>query len=188
MTCRWNGGAVVWLLVAVLVASDVREAAAQDAPAPQHQIEAVFLFHFAQFVSWPPQAFPDAGAPLVIGVLGEDPFGTYLDEVVRGETVGGRPLAVRRYRRAEDVDACHILFVGRDEARHLARLLPQLGRRPVLTVGETDDFARRGGMVQFVEERGKIRLRINVEAARTTGLSISSKLLRLADVVTTGRG
>ena len=174
-----------WLILAAVLATSVRGVEAQ--PDPEHQIEAVFLYHFTQFVTWPPPAFGEALAPLVIGVLGEDPFGEFLDEVVRGETVNGRPLEVQRYGAVEEVEQCHILFVGRDVAERLGWLLPHLNERPILTVSEADDFARRGGMIQFFQERGKIRLRINVDAARASDLEISSKLLQLADIVRTGR-
>lgn len=176
-----------WLALVVLIAIGSQGAAAQSLPDPEHQIEAVFLYHFTQFVTWPSHAFGQAQAPLVVGVLGEDPFGDYLDRVMYGETVNGRPLEVRRYDAADEAASCHILFVGRDEARRLARILPDLQHRPILTVSDAEDFARGGGMIQFVQERGRIRLRINVEAARVAGLSVSSKLLRLADIVTTGR-
>jgi len=79
---------------------------AQAAPPGEYQLKAVFMFNFAQFVEWPPQAFPDA--PLVIGVLGQDPFGAYLDETVRAETVNNRPLVVQRYGRVEDINTCHV--------------------------------------------------------------------------------
>ena len=158
-------------------------------PAPtEAQLKAVFLFNFAQFVEWPETAFPDERAPLVIGVLGDDPFGAYLDELVKNEQVGERPLVVRRYRRPQEAGGCHILFVGRNQAVHFDRLGAELPDRTVLTVGDTDTFNRLGGMVRFVNEGGKIRLRINVEAAKAAGLTISSKLLRWATIVTQEKG
>jgi hypothetical protein len=91
--------ALAWL-VAAAVGPGVL---AQTAPAREYQVKAVFLFNFAQFVHWPPQAFPEAQAPLVIGVLGDDPFGSSLDDAVRGELVNNHPLVIQRYRRVEDV-------------------------------------------------------------------------------------
>ena len=90
---------------------------------PEYQLKAVFLFNFAQFVEWPASAFPEPDTPLAICVLGEDPFGPYLDETVRGETVGNHPLAVRRYRAVDEVTGCHILFVSRQEQGHLREIL-----------------------------------------------------------------
>ena len=135
-------------------------------------------------MDWPARAFPDAGTPLVIGVLGEDPFGAYLDDLVRNEKIGGRPLAVRRFHRVQDVTECHILFVSHAAAGQFDKLAPELQGRWLLTVGDTENFNRLGGMVRFVTENGKIRLRINVDAAKESGLTISSKLLRWATIVT----
>jgi len=153
---------------------------AQD---PSYRIKAVFLYNFAQFVTWPESAFADAQAPFVIGVLGADPFGAALDETVQGESIGGRRLEVRRYRSAVEVIGCQILFISSSEAGRLDEILKTLAGRPVLTVGESQDFANKGGMIRFVTTQNKIRFRINVAAAERSGLVISSKLLRLAEIV-----
>jgi hypothetical protein len=152
---------------------------------PEYQIKAVFLFNFAQFVEWPATAFPDSGGPLVIGVLGEDPFGPYLDETVRGETVHGRPIEVRRFQRLSEITDCHILFVSQGELDRLDEVLVALKDRSVLTVSDAENFAARGGMVRFLTDRNRIRLQINLEAARAAGLTLSSKLLRPARIVDT---
>ena len=151
---------------------------------PEYQVKAVFLFNFAQFVEWPAAAFTDAKAPLVIGVLGEDPFGTHLDDVVRGETVGGRRLVVQRHERAEDAVGCHILFVSRSESKRLEQVIAALRGHSILTVGDTEGFAQRGVMIRFITEKNRIRLRINLDAAKAAGLVVSSKLLRPAEIVT----
>jgi hypothetical protein len=158
-------------------------ASGQTVPSREYQLKAVFLFNFAQFVTWPPTAFADENAPLVIAVLGEDPFGNYLDETVRGEKVGGHPLVIRRYDRVEDIKDCHILFVSPSENTRMKDIIAGLRGRSILTVGETDGFAHEGGMIRFMTEQNKIHLRINLEAARAENLTISSRLLRLADIV-----
>src|SRR5204863_5659033 len=108
------------------------------AQSKEYQIKAVFLFNFAQFVDWPANAFPEAQTPLVIGVLGEDPFGSYLDETVRGEKVNNRPLVVRRYRRVDEIKTCHVLFISRSEANRLEQIFSGLKGRNILTVGDCD--------------------------------------------------
>ena len=153
----------------------------QAAPTAEYQVKAVFLFNLAQFVDWPPKAFPDPGAPLVIGVLGEDPFGSYLDETLRGERVRNRPLILQRYRRVSEIRSCHVLFISRSESDRLEQIFSALRSRSILTVGDSDDFISRGGMIRLVTEKNKIRIRINVDAVRAAGLTISSKLLRLAE-------
>jgi len=162
-------------------------APAQTPSASEYQLKAVFLYNFAQFVDWPSNAFPEAQAPLVIGVLGEDPFGAYLDETVRGEKVNNRPVVVQRYRRVEEIKACHVLFISRSEADRLEQVFVPLKGRSILTVGDFDGFARRGGMVRFVMEKNKIRLKIGLETAKAANMTISSKLLRPAEIVAPGK-
>lgn len=149
--------------------------------APEYQVKAVFLFHLAQFVDWPPRAFPDPQSPLIIGVLGDDPFGPYLDETFRGEKVNNRSLQLQRYRRPADIRSCHVLFVSRSETDRLDQILAGLRGRSILTVSDQDNFINRGGMIGLVTERGKLRLRINLNAVRAANLTVSSKLLRLAE-------
>lgn len=149
----------------------------------EYDLKAAFLFNFAQFVEWPPEAFPEAGTPFVIGVLGEDPFGRSLDEIVANEAVRNRKIVVRRYRNVQEISTCHILYIGGSEASSLSRILPQLDGRHILTVGETDLFTTYNGVIQFLVVESRLRLRINVEAARMAKLSISSQLLRQAEIV-----
>jgi hypothetical protein len=176
--------AIVAALLALAAAAPGR---AQAPPAPtEYQVKAIFLFNFSQFVDWPAAAFADDRSPLVIGVLGSDPFGTTLDEIVRGETVNGRPLAVRRYESVEQIDACHILFIGRSQDKQLDAVLAALKERNVLTVGDFEGFAQRGGIIRFVTVGNKIRLRVNLAAAQDAKLTISSKLLRPAQIVARG--
>jgi hypothetical protein len=178
----------MWVLaLCSLLFAPLAPAATAPAPIPdEYQVKAVFLFNFAQFVEWPAQAFRDKTSPLVIGVLGDDPFGPYLDEVVKGEKVGARPLQVRRFRRVEDIADCHILFIGASESDSLEKTVAQLKDRSILTVGDMEAFARRGGMVRFFTENGKIRLKIYVEAAKAHQLKISSKILSPATIVGPG--
>jgi len=161
---------------------------AQAAKASEAQVKAVFLFNFAQFVDWPPEAVPDSQAPLVIGILGGDPFGDFLDATVRGERRGARPFVVQRYQRVDDITRCDILFINRSAGDAPEEILARLKNRPILTVSDADRFAERGGMIRFVTDRSRIRLQINPAAAEAARLTISSKLLRVAEVVTpTGR-
>ena len=180
-----------WWTVGLFVLCALRATAADSAtvapPSAEYQVKAVFLFNFAQFAEWPAQAFADARVPLVIGILGDDPFGAYLDELVKNEKIGERPLAVRRYREVKDIVGCHILFVSRSEAARFDRIIPVLKGQSILTISDADAFTRQGGMVRFVTDSGKIRLRINVEAAKACGLTISSKIIRPATIVTAGK-
>jgi len=149
----------------------------------EYQVKAIFLYNFTQFVDWPSTAFQEKNSPLVIGILGNDPFGDYLDETVKNEKIGEHPLVVSRFDHVDNITACHILFVNAGEKSAVREALHKLAGRAVLTVGDTDHFIRDGGMVRFVPDNNKIRIQINLEAARESGLLISSKLLRLAEIV-----
>lgn len=156
----------------------------QAAPPPTAEhVKAVFLFNFTQFVEWPADAFTGPRAPLVIGVLGTDPFGGFLDETVRGELVQGRPIVVRRYRSVAEIGACHVLYVSRSEYAELGAIVSALGRRPILTVGEGSAFVQEGGVIAFTLERNRIRMRINPSAAEAARLTLSSRLLQVAQTI-----
>jgi hypothetical protein len=160
---------------------------AQTGPPTEYQVKAVFLFNFAQFVEWPSAAFSGARAPIVIGVLGQNPFGSYLDDTVRGETVEDRPLEVQRYRRVEEIKNCHILFISRSEVSKLKEILMVLKDRSILVVGDDDEFVLRGGMIRLATTRNRVRMIINTDAAMAASLTISSQLLRSADLVAAKR-
>lgn len=166
-------------VVSALVSSCGLDLPVQSAPTAEYQLKAVFLFNFAQFVEWPAAAFPERQSPLVIGVLGQDPFGSYLDETVRGERVNNRSLIVRRYRRIEEIQTCHVLFISRSEATRLDQILAGLRYRKILTVADFEGAASNNVMIRLVTQQNRIRLRINSDAARAANLTISSKLLRL---------
>jgi hypothetical protein len=172
-----KGGKTAALMLLLVLAGLLSQA---QAPTAVNQVKAVFLFNFTQFVSWPPFSFSGSKSPFVIGVLGTDPFGTYLDKVVEGEQVDGHPIVVKRYDDATAAKDCHILFINKNNP---AETLKEVGNEAVLTVSDADNFARKGGMIRFYVENNKIRLQINARAAKEANLSISSKLLRLANVI-----
>jgi hypothetical protein len=155
---------------------------AQTGDSREYDIKAAFLFNFGQFVSWPADAFPDAGAPFVIGVLGEDPFGVTLDEIVAGEKVSNRPMTIERYHDVTEIRSCQILFISKSETPQLERIFQTLSGRSILTVGEVPGFADHSGIIRFMIVNNKLRLKINVSAARAAQLTISSQLLRQSAV------
>jgi len=156
---------------------------AQTASA-EYKIKAVFLFNFVQFVEWPAKAFSGEQSPTIIGVLGNDPFGKTLNDTVEGEIIRGRKIEVRRYKTVKEIGECHVLFISPSETAKLESILANLKGRSILTVSDSEDFAsKRGGMVRLYTEKNRIRLRVNLEAAKAEHLSISSKLLQLAEIV-----
>lgn len=150
----------------------------------EYQVKAAYLFNFLKFVEWPDDAHPDAHGKWVIGVLGENPFGDELTQVVSGKTVQGRELEVRKFQSSEDLSACHVLFISDSEKKRLPSILSSLNGHGVLTVANMENFTASGGMIQFVMEEGSVRFAINVTATSRARLKVSSKLLSLAHVVT----
>jgi hypothetical protein len=149
----------------------------------EYPLKAVFLFYFAQFTDWPTNAFDKPDSPLVIGVLGDDPFGAVLDDAVRDETINGRKFIVERYRRVEDINTCHILFISQSETKRLDKIVENLKGKSILTVSEIDGSAYRGVCMRFITENNKIHLEINTDALQAAKLTMSSKLLRVAEII-----
>jgi hypothetical protein len=166
-------GGVVILLLAAATVTGPRPLAAQTLE--EGQVKAAFLFNFAKFVQWPN---PPAGR-FVIGIVGDDNVAEIAETTVRDRVVGGRPVVVRRLTPADDPNECHILYIAGSRARDAAEILLRV-RGPVLTIGETVQFVRDGGMLRFFIENNRMRFHINQKNAEAAGLKISSQLLTLA--------
>lgn len=149
----------------------------------EYELKAAFLFNFARFVEWPAEVLPPANQPIVIGIVGTDPFGESLDAIVKGETIKGHRLVVRRCHAREEIEGCQVLYIGRSEAARLPVILARLKGRPILTVSDNDRFAFSGGIIGLVMEEGRVRIQINLDRARESQLVISAKLLRPALVI-----
>jgi len=149
--------------------------------ADEYPVKAAFLFNFAKFVEWPADAFKGPEDPIVICVLGQNPFGTALEDVVRGKTVANRTFAVRGVANAQQASNCQIVFVSASERKHFRFLLDGLKGRSILTVGEGEDFTASGGIINFKLKDAQVRIEIDPGAAGRAGLRISSKLLSLAE-------
>jgi len=153
---------------------------AQTASPSEYQIKAAFLFNFAKFVDWPSTAAVAPGAPIFIGVLGENVFHDDLGTVLHGKNINGHPLELKLFESAEAATNCQILFISPSEKSHYEKILADLHGASILTVSETDDFIPAGGVINFVIIGKNVRFQINNEAAKKAGLTISSKLLSLA--------
>ena len=172
-------------LVLILAFSQAR---ADLLPTREYRLKAAFLYNFAKFVEWPAEALSDEKATFILGVLGEnDPFGPAL-ESIRGKTVRGKILTIKRFEGLQDLAACHILFIASSEKEQLEEALEFLEGSSVLTVGEMERFAEMGGIINFVVKKNRLRFEINLDAGRRAGLEISSQLLNLDDSVVDDRG
>jgi hypothetical protein len=174
---RWRPIAVLAALTGGLACASVAQAASLEYP-----VKAAFLYKFGSFVDWPAPAFEGPSAPVVVCVLGRDPFGAQLDQLVRDATIGGRGVSIRRLSRVGPASGCHILYVGGAATQPAAEGLRAVAGAPVLTV---TDEAQGGpkGVVHFVVRQNRVRFEIDEAAAARNGLQVSSKLLNLAVAV-----
>ncbi len=161
-----------------LITGLLQHATAADEQALEYQVKAAFLLNFTKFTEWPSSVFPDANSTFTICIMGIDPFGSSLEQIIRGETVGGHRMAIQRFKRGSRRQACQVLFVSRTE-RDTGTVLADLGSG-VLTVGEGDGFLQDGGMISFVIENRRTRFDVNPTTAENAGLKLSSRLLSVA--------
>ena len=149
----------------------------------EYQVKAFFLSNFTRYVEWPSQSFHSPHDPIVICVLGQDPFAGALEQATQGKQVEGRTLLVRQVTEMQPPSRCHILFVSAPERKRFRAAANAIKGSGVLTVGETQGFISDGGVINLKVEDGKVRFEINMEAAGAERLHISSKLLSLAQIV-----
>jgi hypothetical protein len=173
--------------VAALLGTAAPVAAQSAGTSLEYQVKAAYLLNFTRYVDWPPSALGPSDAPLVICVLGADPFGAALDETVAGRRSRGREVRLQRVERPEAAAGCHVAFIGRG-VTDADRWLAPLRGHPILTVGEDDRFLAEGGVVRFVTVQETIRFEVNLDAGRAADLAISSRVLSLATRVTHGAG
>lgn len=157
-------------------------AAARAAVPKEYQIKAAFLYNFTKFVDWPADCFATPHDPIVIGVLGANPFGQELTAVVHDRRVNGRGIRVLALDAPPEAAQVHVLFVAPGAETQLAAFFAATPP-PTLTVGESDRFATLGGVIRFTTVGDKVRFEINVGAAERAGLKISAQLQKLATAV-----
>lgn len=169
------------VIAMVALAFSLMRAGAQETK--EYQVKGVLIFHLTQFVEWPSSAFETTNSPFVIGIVGTDPFDKALDEIVSGEKVSNRTIVIKRYDKIESAKKCHLLFINLNE-RELRRSMAQIKDQPILTVADEGNFIQSGGMIYlFKNTDKKVRVRINLTVVKSSGLTVSSKLLRVAEIV-----
>lgn len=146
----------------------------------EYAVKATYLYKLAPFVNWPPRTFTAPNAPFQICIVGDDPFGDYLERAVAGHSLGAHPFTVRRLDKLQAGDDCQIAFIGRLSRQSLGDALAAVQGRPVLTVTDSNITDESGSIMQFVIENGRVRFDIDTNAAARNHLAISSKLLNLA--------
>jgi hypothetical protein len=149
----------------------------------EYEVKAGFLYHVGWFVEWPAATAQGRASTFIIGVLGTNPFGGVLDDVMRGKTIHERPVMIKYYQRVEEAVSSHVLFISASENTRVPAILAVLERIPVLTVSDLEGFTERGGMVVLRLVDRKVHFDINMDATERAGLKLSSQLLRLAKVI-----
>jgi hypothetical protein len=180
----WATRSLWWMVVAVsLLLAGSRKISRAQSTDEEYRIKAAFIFHFAQLVDWPPVTRTGRANSLFLCTIGDDPFQGALESTVEGKPVGDRILRIRHLKRADDMQACQVLFLGKAQSKSIPVLLASLHSAPILTVGESPGFLGAGGMICFVLEDNNVRFEINLDAAASAKLKIGSRLLFLAQTV-----
>jgi hypothetical protein len=176
----WRSGLLLSIVLA-LGASTVLCCAGEGVPS-EAQLKAAFLFNFLKYVEWPATAFSSTNSPIVIAILGDDTVADEFSAMNQRKVIEGHLVQLVRVTTVEQSRDCQILFIGSQESRRLADMLPKLRGLNILTVGESDQFIDQGGMINLARRDRRVLLEVNMDAIRQTELKISSKLLALAAV------
>jgi hypothetical protein len=182
-----KSGAAVWVRAVVLLALAAALAwpaalRAQSAKQREYEIKAAYLYNFIRYIDWPADTLPPAGGRITIGIVGDNPFGTAIDPL-NGKQIKGCTLVVKQIVEAKDLEQCQIVFICASEKLRLQEIFGELKESKALTVSEIDGFASKGGIINFIYERNKVRFEINPDTAKRAGLNVSSELLKLARLV-----
>lgn len=147
------------------------------------EVKAAFIYKFTSFIEWPKESFPDKSSRFRIGILGDDPFGTALDDALKGKQAQEHAIEVVRAEKCDDLLECNIVYISPSEKDNYAEILEKFLTRSILTIGDSDGFAAIGGIINLVKVDNKIRFEVNLSAARKANLKISSQLLKIAPKV-----
>jgi len=155
---------------------------AQNRIAPYYEVKAAFLYNFTRFIEWPESSFNSPEDPFIIGVIGKNPFGNFLEDIVANEHVKGHQIKVVYFQSIKEISTCHLLYINVSEPDKIKTILDKISEENTLTVSDATNFAKWGGHIRFFTESDKIRLQINLEKTKEAKLSISSKLLGIAQI------
>jgi hypothetical protein len=167
-------------LMAMVLIATLELAGAAERVAEEYQVKGAFLLNFTKFVDWPPQVFKGPGDPIAICILGQNPFGSGLEQAARQTVVGNRTVSVRQIPDGQQAGQCQIVFMAAPERKRLRGWLGALEGSSVLTVGQSEGFLADGGVINLKVEGERVRMEISAAAADRAGLHISAKLLSLA--------
>lgn len=177
---RWRRPYAALILAALVIVtafSTTTTHSAEAEPVPEYNVKAAYLLLFARYAHWPESAFASIDSPLIIAVVGDDPFGAILDETMRDQRVGTHPVQILRVQNPDEASRSHVVFVSDRQRSVERRCWDSLKARPILTVGESTESLDAGAIVRLVEDRGKIRFDVDWNAAEAAGIKIASPML-----------
>jgi hypothetical protein len=183
MRCGQRARAWWWAVGAVFVLVSAGQPISAAQAMNEYQVKAAYLYNFAKFVEWPARAFENSTAPIRLCALNYPSFDSELSQMVKGKTIAGRPVAVVEVGNVEQARSCHLLFINSTQDKQAQHIIESLRDTSVVTVGESNGFVEKGGILNFVLVDDRVQFQINHKAANQAGLRISSQLLSLARLV-----
>jgi len=150
---------------------------------PEYKVKSAYLLNFARFIEWPASAFQQPSDPINIGIFGTDPFKEDLEQTFKNKTIRGRTIRILRFSDLNALAQCHLVFISKEDDRRFAEVLRVIDGKPVLTVGETEGFTVKGGMIQLRIVDQQVSFEINQAATQKAGLTPSVQVLKLGKVV-----
>lgn len=168
---------------ALIILFSYNEVYSQSQKEIEYRFKAVYMLNFLQFVEWPDSVIKNDQSPIILSIVGDDPFGNILDETFHNEKFNGHPILLSRYQTVNEAGKCHIMFIGSSEKNISKEILRRLNEASILTVSDLNDFGNQGGGIGFYLEKNKVRFEINLMALKQGELKASSKLLRLAKII-----
>lgn len=172
----WRRMVIFTLMIVIMFTKAYGYSAAEE-----YEIKAAFLYNLGNYIRFPETALSenDTKQDFFICILGRDPFQQNIDSAAEDEKIQGHTVRVKRLQRVQEAEGCHLLFISDSERSRLKNLFQTLARRPILTVGDTDDFIEQGGMIKFYNDNNKIRLALDLEKVRAVDIKPSANLLKI---------
>jgi hypothetical protein len=178
-SCK-SGGKVLALVVALLGWFMASCLAQDEGVGSEYQTKAAQIYSFTKFIDWPAKKFPTSSSPFIIGVWGSDDITGFLREAFQSRRIKDRPVEIRHLTNKAELPSCHLVFVSRSEKDRLGPILYEMRHENILSVGESDNFLRAGGVISFLNVDGETRFQLNLSAASRESLKVSSKLPPIA--------
>lgn len=174
--------AILSVMIACLLMSGHTYGHAQSIRSTEQVVKATFLYNFAKFVEWPDGTFTTPDSPIILCILGDNPFGRAL-AAIENKNIKGRRLGIRLCRDVSETTGCHILYISPSEQKQVPHILNSIKHQSFLTVSDTEMFGKKGGMIYLFKTEHSVQFEINLEVARKARLKISSRLLKLARII-----